>query len=71
MKKILFWGAFFLFFSSCIPMEKVTSDEYLDIRIHNREILNALHLIIFLTKVKILYIWQFVSDIPKEFFVSL
>ena len=36
MKKILFVLLFPTLFFSCIPMEKVTSDEYLDIRIHNR-----------------------------------
>ena len=36
MKKILIFLIFSVFFCSCIPMEKVTSDEYLNIRIYNR-----------------------------------
>lgn len=36
MKNFLFVLLFPTLFFSCIPMEKVTSDEYLDIRIHNR-----------------------------------
>ena len=36
MKKILFFGAFFLFFSSCIPMEDINSGDRINIYIHNR-----------------------------------
>lgn len=36
MKKLLFILLFPTLFFSCIPMEKVTSDEYLNIRIYNR-----------------------------------
>ena len=35
MKKILLFLCFSMFFCSC-PMEDVTCDEYLDIRIHNK-----------------------------------